>query len=93
MPRPEDKTFPESLTPKPLLSSVELNAAKLRALEPAVFKRVIVSEFARLGLTEGISAVHLNALYNAVLKNIGGKTIEFPGGHTAKLLAGTLTLR
>ena len=93
MPKPEDKTFPESLTPKPLLSSVELNAAKLRALEPAVFKRVIVSEFARLGLTEGISAVHLNALYSAVLKNIGGKTIEFPGGHTASLRAGTLTLR
>ena len=93
MPRPEDKTFPESLQPKPLLSSVELSASKLRALEPAVFKRVIVSEFARLGLTEGISAVHLNALYSAVLKNIGGKTIEFPGGHTAKLLAGTLTLR
>lgn len=93
MPKPEDKVFPESLQPKPLLNSVELNAAKLRALEPAVFKRVIVNEFARLGLTEGISAVHLNALYSAVLKNVGGKTIEFPGGHTAALRGGTLTLK
>jgi tRNA(Ile)-lysidine synthase len=93
MPRPEDKTFPQSLEPKPLLSSIELNSASLRALEPAVFKRIIVNEFARLGLNEGISAVHLNALYGAVQKNIGGKTIEFPGGHTAELLRGTLTLR
>ena len=93
MPRLEDKTFPQSLEPKPLLSSIELNSASLRALEPAIFKRIIVNEFARLGLNEGISAVHLNALYGAVQKNIGGKTIEFPGGHTAELLRGTLTLR
>ena len=93
MPQPEDKVFPESLQPKPLLSSIELSAAKLRGLEPAVFKRIIVNEFARLGLSEGISAVHLNALYNAVLKNVGGKTIEFPGGHTAVLRSGTLTLK
>ena len=93
MPRPEDKVFPESLTPKPLLSSIELDAAMLRKLEPAVFKRVIVSEFARLGLEEGISAVHLNALYGAVRKNVGGKVIEFPGGHSAGLLAGVLTLK
>ena len=58
-----------------------------------MFKRIIVSEFARLGLNEGISAVHLNALFSAVQKNVGGKTIEFPGGHTAELLRGTLTLR
>ena len=93
MPQPEDKVFPESLNPKPLLSSIELSASMLRKLEPAVFKRIIVSEFARLGLNEGISAVHLNALFSAVQKNVGGKTIEFPGGHTAELLRGTLTLR
>ena len=66
---------------------------KLRKQPPAVFKRVIVKEFEKLGLTEGISAVHLNALWNAVQKNIGGKTIEFPGGYTAELRAGTLTLK
>ena len=93
MPRPEDKVFPESLNPKPLISSIELSAAALRKLEPAVFKRLIVTEFERLGLAEGISAVHLNALYSAVIKNVGGKTIEFPGGHTATLRAGTLTLK
>ncbi len=79
--------------PKPLLSSIALDASALRAMDPAVFKRVIVSEFDKLGLTEGISAVHLNALYSAVRKNIGGKTIEFPAGHTAELRAGTLTLK
>ncbi len=93
MPRPEDSVFPASLDPKPLLSSIELNASALRKLEPAVFKRIIVSEFARLGLNEGISAVHLNALYGAVQKNIGGKVTEFPGGHTATLRGGTLTLK
>ena len=93
MPRPEDSVFPASLDPKPLLSSIELNASALRKLEPAVFKRIIVSEFARLGLSEGISAVHLNALYGAVQKNIGGKVTEFPGGHTATLRGGTLTLK
>ena len=79
--------------PKPLLSEIALDAASLRGLDPAVFKRVIVLEFDKLGLTEGISAVHLNALYSAVQKNIGGKTIEFPDGHTAELRAGTLTLK
>ena len=76
-----------------LLESISLDAAVLRGLKPAVFKRLIVNEFNKLGLTEGISAVHLNALYTAVLKNIGGKTIEFPGGHTATLRAGSLTLK
>ena len=76
----------------PALSRIELDAAALRSLQPAVFKRVIVNEFDKLGLSEGISAVHLNALHAAVLKNVGGKTIEFPGGYTATLRAGTLTL-
>ncbi len=75
------------------IGSISLDAKKLRRQPPAVFKRVIVSEFEKLGLTEGISAVHLNALWNAVQKNIGGKTIEFPGGFTAELRAGTLTLK
>ena len=76
-----------------LLESISLDAGLLRGMQPAVFKRVIVSEFEKLGLDEGISAVHLNALHGAVMKNIGGKTIEFPGGHTATLRAGTLTLK
>ena len=76
-----------------LLESISLDAGLLRNMQPAVFKRVIVSEFEKLGLDEGISAVHLNALYGAVMKNIGGKTIEFPSGHTATLRAGTLTLK
>ena len=79
--------------PKPLLSSVTLDAAILREMAPAVFKRVIVQEFDKLGLSEGISAVHLNALYSAVQKNTGGKTIEFPAGYTATLRSGTLTLQ
>ena len=79
--------------PPPMLKSIQLDAKRLRALEPAIFKRVISTEFEKLGLNEGISAVHLNALYAAVQKNVGGKTIEFPGGHTAQLLAGTLTLK
>jgi len=79
--------------PRPVLNSITLDAAALRALQPAVFKRLITLEFDKLGLSEGISAVHLNALYGAVQKNIGGKTIEFPGGHSATLRAGTLTLQ
>ena len=93
IPRPEDSVFPQSMEPKPLLSEIRLDASALRSLPPAVFKRVIVSEFARLGLNEGISSVHLNALFAAVLKNVGGKTIEFPGGHTASLRGGELTLK
>ncbi|MBQ5414886.1 MAG: tRNA lysidine(34) synthetase TilS [Firmicutes bacterium] len=93
IPKAEDKIFPESMEPKPLLSEIRLDAASLKALQPAVFKRVIVLEFEKLGLTEGISSVHLNALHGAVLKNVGGKTIEFPGGHSASLRGGVLTLR
>ena len=89
-PSEEEKKSPN---PPPVLRSVQLDAKRLRMLDAAVFKRVITVEFARLGLNEGISAVHLNALYTAVQKNIGRKTIEFPGGHTAELLAGALTLK
>ena len=93
IPKAEDKILPASMEPKPLLSEIRLDAASLKALQPAVFKRVIVLEFEKLGLTEGISSVHLNALHGAVLKNVGGKTIEFPGGHSASLRGGVLTLR
>ena len=79
--------------PRPLLSEITMNASALRDLPPAVFKRVITHEFDKLGLTEGISAVHLNAVYQAVQKNIGGKVIEFPQGHSASLRAGILTLK
>ncbi|MBQ2042688.1 MAG: tRNA lysidine(34) synthetase TilS [Firmicutes bacterium] len=93
IPKAEDKIVPACMEPKPLLSEIRLDAASLKALQPAVFKRVIVLEFEKLGLTEGISSVHLNALHGAVLKNVGGKTIEFPGGHSASLRGGVLTLR
>ena len=90
-PEPNQKDGPQPSAP--LLDSISLDARQLRSLQPAVFKRVIVSEFEKLGLLEGIAAVHLNALHTAVQKNIGGKTIEFPGGHTAELRAGILTLK
>ena len=41
IPRPEDSVFPGSMVPKPLLSEIQLDAAALRALQPAVLKRVI----------------------------------------------------
>ena len=71
---------------------IALPLKELTALRPAIFKRVIVLAFSRIGLTQDIAAVHLNSLKQAADKNYGGKVIEFPHNYKAKIEKGFAVL-
>lgn len=58
--------------------------------EKSEFAKVVVTAFNEAGLTEDISAVHINSLYKAHKKNVGGKIIEFPHGYKAVIKSGKI---
>jgi tRNA(Ile)-lysidine synthase len=74
-------------------TEVSCSVKKLRALHPAVFKRVIKLIFSGIGLTEDIAAVHLNSLHNALERNRGGALIQFPRGYEAVFSKGNVVFR
>ncbi len=74
-------------------TEVSCSVKKLRALHPAVFKRVIKLIFSGIGLTEDIAAVHLNSLQNALERNRGGALIQFPRGYEASFSKGNVVFR
>ncbi|MDO5331409.1 MAG: tRNA lysidine(34) synthetase TilS [Bacillota bacterium] len=64
----------------------------LAKMDDALFARVIYEQFKQEGLTEDISSVHINSLRKAVLKNVGGKVIEFPNKYKAVLKDGKVKI-
>ena len=66
---------------------LRLDFSALRDMPPALFKRVIAKGFSEIGLARDIASVHLNALAAAVRGNRFGKTIQFPQGYYARVLA------
>ena len=65
---------------------------ELAKMDDAIFARVIYKLFKDEGLTEDISSVHINALRKAVLKNVGGKVIEFPNKYRAEITRGKVKI-
>ena len=65
---------------------------ELAKMDDALFARVIYKLFKDEGLTEDISSVHINALRKAVLKNVGGKVIEFPNKYRAEITRGKVKI-
>ncbi|MBR3296919.1 MAG: tRNA lysidine(34) synthetase TilS [Firmicutes bacterium] len=65
----------------------------LRELYPALFPRVVMLAFKKIGLTSDISSVHIEALRASVFKQEGNKTIEFPRGFEAYKRAGLVHFR
>lgn len=59
--------------------------AALAALDPALGKRLIRLLFERVGLSEDIASVHLNALWEVLKRPAPGAVIEFPGGFRARI--------
>ncbi len=74
-------------------AEVSCSVKSLRALHPAVFKRAVRLIFYRIGLTEDIAAVHLNALSRALAANRGGAVIQFPRGYEAIFSKGNVVFR
>lgn len=58
--------------------------------EKSAFAKVVVAAFDEAGLKEDIGAVHINSLYKAHKKNVGGKIIEFPHGYKAVIKNGRI---
>ena len=67
--------------------------AELRAMGPAVGKRMIRLLFARIGLPQDIASAHLNALWDALDKAEPGTVIEFPRGCRAVFSCEDLLLK
>jgi hypothetical protein len=65
----------------------------LRELYPALFPRVVMLAFKKIGLASDISSVHIEALRASVFKQEGNKTIEFPRGFEAYKRAGLVHFR
>lgn len=71
---------------------VSMSSKFLASLHPAIFQRIIRKAFSEIDLTEDIASVHINSLRSVIAAGAGGKLVEFPGGYTAKLLRGVVTL-
>jgi len=76
-----------------LAKNLSTNSVKeLAAMDDALFSRVVVNLFKEKGLCEDISFVHINALRNAVLNNVGNKTIQFPQKYKAEIKRGKVII-
>ena len=73
-----------------IIDSLTRLADSARDDEKNEFAKVVVTAFGEAGLTEDIGAVHINSLYKASKKNVGGKIIEFPHGYKAVIKNGRI---
>jgi len=73
-----------------IIDSLTRLADSARDDEKNAFAKVVTTVFEEAGLTEDISSVHINSLYKAAKKNVGGKTIEFPHGYKAVIKSGKI---
>lgn len=80
------------MAPSKTPNVVSMSSKFLASLHPAIYQRVLRMAFAEIGLTEDIAGVHVDALRNVLESGAGGKLVEFPGGYTAKVLRGVVTL-
>lgn len=71
-----------------IIDSLSRLAESAKDDERNEFAKVVVTAFSEAGLKEDIGAVHINALYKAAKKNVGGKIIEFPHGYKAVIKNG-----
>ena len=55
----------------------------LRNTPNAIRHRVMMKSLAELGLTQDISAVHMDAADSLIERGVTGKTAEFPYGYKA----------
>lgn len=67
-------------------------ADSAREDEKSIFARVVMTAFAEAGLESDIGSKHINALYKATKKNVGGKIIEFPRGYKAVIKNGKVNI-
>jgi len=76
------------------LSCVALDLEKLRALHPALLRRLLRHAFEQvLGSLSGIQLVHLEPLLAMIPREKPGKSIRFPGRIEAKQTQGKLVIK
>ncbi|MDR0852626.1 MAG: tRNA lysidine(34) synthetase TilS [Clostridiales Family XIII bacterium] len=62
-----------------------LSCSVLAAAHPAVRHRIVKRVFAEIGLTQDISAVHLAAADELIVKGLTGKRVDFPNGYRLEI--------
>ena len=82
------RTFCQSSAVERSEGCITADKKALKALHPAVFKRVVRLLFLELGLSEDIASSHLNSLQRTVNEGQGRAVVEFPGGCSASTRAG-----
>ncbi len=66
----------------------KLKVELLTSLQPPISHRIIISAMKKMGLTQGLEAVHVDAAISAIKKNETGKIVEFPFGYKMKISYG-----
>ena len=72
---------------------IALNMEILRNTPNAIRHRVMMKSLAELGLTQDISAVHMDAADSLIERGVTGKTAEFPYGYKAVTRYGDIVFK
>ena len=81
----EERAWTDALAEKFLAEHEGLPITALRELSSPLRKRVILLALKRAGLTQDISAVHLEAADRMILEGSVSKQVEFPRGYVLKM--------
>ncbi len=73
--------------------AVTLDWRGLAQCHEALRHRIILKAFRDIGLDQDITAERLEAADKIILGSVGGKTVEFPHGHTLSVGKGLVTIK
>ncbi len=74
-------------------SEITLNIEVMRRAPAPIRHRVILKAFSKLGLTQDIGAVHMDAADSIIRRGVTGKTAQFPYGYSAVTRYGDIVFK
>jgi tRNA(Ile)-lysidine synthase len=86
----EDKDFLDGLVRE--AARAPFTTANCSDLHPAIRKRLILNKMAEKGLEQGVTAAHLAAADQLILKDKTGSSLDFPGGYRLKIQYGNILI-
>ena len=86
----EDKDFLDGLVRE--AARAPFTTANCSDLHPAIRKRLILNKIVEKGLEQGVTAAHLAAADQLILKDKTGSSLDFPGGYRLKIQYGNILI-
>lgn len=86
----EDKEFLEGCVRK--AAKEPFTTAVCGNLHPSIRKRLILRKLSEKGLDQGVTAAHLAAADQLILKDKTGSSLDFPGGYRLKIQYGNILI-